>query len=250
MASTPPVGSPAAARRKKLLISSAVGAAIVAAILLITYFTVLQRAPETQPPVGPGPGAKWNPQITSVPPTEAEKGKFYSYAPRANETVVWELSSNATWLSISQGVVQGTPDKEKMWYTVSLKAINRVEGKAWQNYTVRVKAGPEAPPEPPPPEELPPGGPPGLYVAYENLYDHLQLIDEGLMPEAARKGQENALSHVRENLLRWLEKHGESSSSESLDEIAAEMEQGNGLHRSSSKALHRMPIDILAGHTK
>lgn len=186
----------------------------------MTLLTILLRVPETQPP-GPGPSAKWNPRILSTPLTEAEKGKLYSYTPTANETVVWQLATNATWLSLSQGKVQGTPDKERMWYTVSIKAINQVEGAAWQNYTIRVKAA-VTPPVVPPPEELPPGGPAGLYTAIGNIESHLENITLGNMPEAARKGQENALDHLKANLQRWIDKHGSSSSD--LRALSAELQ--------------------------
>ena len=84
----------------------------------------------------PEPDGEWDPAFTSVAKTKVTVGHSYSYQAACNESVTFELTTSAQWLSMtSSGLLVGTPSKAGT-STVSLKATNSVGGTSWQNYSI------------------------------------------------------------------------------------------------------------------
>ncbi|NYT12082.1 MAG: hypothetical protein GKC03_05950 [Methanomassiliicoccales archaeon] len=82
----------------------------------------------------------WPPYFITSPPTSAKVGGNYYYRAECNESVTWDMGTNATWITIDSlnGVVSGTP-LNASWYWVNLTATS-VNGTqtSFQNFTIDV----------------------------------------------------------------------------------------------------------------
>jgi len=96
--------------------------------------------------------ATWQPTITSTPVTNVSVAEEYEYELEANESVTWSMTvtpptgGSASWLSLTSGVLKGTPfplcKPEGIGnYSVSIKATSTDGGlDAYQNFTLKVKS--------------------------------------------------------------------------------------------------------------
>lgn len=79
----------------------------------------------------------WPPSFTSSPPGIGEVGQEYSYIPRCNESVSYELETSPSWAGWVDGAVMGLPN-EAGESEFSLRAIGSGTLARWQNWTVTI----------------------------------------------------------------------------------------------------------------
>jgi len=80
----------------------------------------------------------WSPHFTSSPAITTIMVDYYRYDFTTNESCSMSLTTNASWLVLRSGYVNGTPTYVPAKYWINLTATNAVGGHAYQNYTLNV----------------------------------------------------------------------------------------------------------------
>ena len=95
---------------------------------------------EVFPAIPPPPPVLYPPIITTLPTLSVNIGYSYTYSALANQSVVWVITSNASWASISNNSISGIVNILDVGeYYVHIVGSN-ANGTVYQNYTVTIMA--------------------------------------------------------------------------------------------------------------